>query len=297
MKSELLDRYLEYISIDKGLSKKSLEAYKKDLQDFFLFLGEKGREPQDPTVDGPLVLFMVHLHEKGLSPRSIARKASSLRGFYRFLCRERIMNDDPTRVLEAPKIGRPLPKFLSIQEVEGMLAQPNVSTPGGIRDKAILEILYGAGLRESELISLSLGNINWEGEFLHIIGKGGRERIVPIGQFAVAALDQYIKKGRPKLLRNIEERTTFLNNNGKPLSRMGVWKIVRKYSLKAGIARSVSPHVLRHSCATHMMEGGASILAVQEMLGHVDISTTQIYTHLTGQDLKRIHALSHPRGK
>ena len=178
-----------------------------------------------------------------------------------------------------------------------MLAQPDLSSFMGLRDRAILEILYAGGLRESELIHLELGSYNRESEFLHIIGKGNRERIVPIGKFSVDALDAYLLKGRSKLLKFVEERAIFLNPVGKRLSRMGVLTIVIKYALMAGIARPVSPHIFRHSCATHMLEGGASILAVQEMLGHVDIPTTQIYTHLTGQDLKKIHASAHPRGK
>jgi integrase/recombinase XerD len=297
MSSELLEQYFSYLAVDKGLSGNSLVAYRRDLGDFLTFLEQKGRRPDDPSLEGPLVLFMVHLHDKGLSPRSISRKASAVRGFYRFLTREGMIKDDPTKVIEAPKTGRPLPKFLTIAEIERMLDQPNLEHRLGLRDRALLEVLYGAGLRESELITLEVGSFQREGEFLHVHGKGNKERIVPIGRFAIAALDAYLLKARHKLVHFVEERALFLNPYGKPLSRMGVWKLVRKYALLAGIARPVSPHVLRHSCATHMLEGGASILAVQEMLGHEDIATTQIYTHLTGQDLKKIHAAAHPRGK
>lgn len=297
MNSTLLEQYLAYLSIDKGLSANSLEAYRKDLTDYFSFLEEKGRNPSEPGGETALVLFMSSLHDRGLSPRSISRKASAIRGFYRFLNREDILRDDPSKVIETPRLGRPLPKVLTLREVEEILAKPDLSVLSGIRDRAILEILYAAGLRESELIGLQLGNYHRDGEFLQVLGKGNRERIVPIGRFAIEALENYLAKARPKLLRDISERRIFLNNRGKTFSRMGIWKLVKKYSLMAGIARSISPHVFRHSCATHMLEGGASILAVQEMLGHVDISTTQIYTHLTGQDLKRIHAAAHPRGK
>ncbi|HEY9070607.1 MAG TPA: site-specific tyrosine recombinase [Candidatus Ozemobacteraceae bacterium] len=296
--SDLLEQYLAYLAVEKGLRPKSLEAYRRDLLDYLTFLEEKGRRPDEPGADGPLALFMVHLHGRGLSPRSMARKSSTLRGFYRFLRRENKIAVDPTKIIEPPRLGRPLPKVLTIAEIEAMLAAPATDGPLGLRDRAILEVLYATGIRESELIALELGSINREGRFVHVVGKGGRERVVPIGVYALNAIDAYLRDGRHKLIGgNITERTLFLNPFGKPLSRMGLWKIVRKYAVAAGITSLVSPHVLRHSCATHMLEGGASIIAVQEMLGHVDVSTTQIYTHLTGQDLKRIHGQAHPRGR
>jgi integrase/recombinase XerD len=227
----------------------------------------------------------------------MARKSSSLKGFYKFLLREGHVQEDPTELLERPKIGRALPKVLSLEEIEKILEQPDLSTPFGIRDRAILEILYATGIRESELIDLQLGNLNATAEFITVIGKGDRERIVPVGSYAIMAVNEYLNKARNELCKDISERTLFLNPYGKKMSRMGLWKIVKKYALKAGIGRPVSPHVFRHSCATHMLEGGASIIAVQEMLGHVDVSTTQIYTHLTGKDLKNIHRQAHPRGK
>ena len=297
MSSSLLDLYLAYVSVDKGLSAKSLEAYTHDLSELLAFLQKKERLPTDPGIDHQLVLFMVHLHQKGLSPRSLARKVSSLRGFFKFLHREGFISEDPTPIIDAPKIGLSLPNVLSLQEVEAVLSQPDLAVAPGKRDRAMLEVLYGGGLRESELIGLAIDDFNREGEFLRVIGKGGKERIVPIGRFAVTAIEEYLLKGRPALVRVISVRTLFLSNRGAGFSRMGVWKLVRKYALAAGIVRPVSPHVFRHSCATHMLEGGASILAVQEMLGHADVSTTQIYTHLTGQDLKRIHSQAHPRGK
>ncbi|MBF0546255.1 MAG: site-specific tyrosine recombinase XerD [Candidatus Riflebacteria bacterium] len=297
MLPELLERHLAYLAVDKGLRPKSLEAYSRDLSDFLQFLDEKGRHPEDPSVQGQLVLYMVKLHEDGLSPRSIARKTSAIRGFYKFLMVESVIKDDPTIVMERPKPGRPLPKVLSRSEAELLINSANDEDPLGLRDRGILEVLYATGIRETELIELKLESINREGEFINVIGKGNRERVVPIGSFALQAIKKYLDKGRGLLLKDITVRTIFLNPVGKALSRMGLWKIVRRYALKAGIKKVVSPHVLRHSCATHMLEGGANIIAVQEMLGHVDISTTQIYTHLTGQDLKRIHENAHPRGK
>ena len=297
MNTDLLEQFLAYLSIEKGLRPTSLEAYRRDLQEYLAFLEEKKRPATDPAIDGPMTLFMVHLHDRGLSPRSLARKSSALRGFYKFLVREGFMLNDPTEILERPRIGRPLPKVLTMAEIESILAQPDLATAFGLRDKAMLEVLYGTGIRESELIGLHMGSLNRDGEFLTVIGKGDRERVVPVGGYAVKAIDDYLQRGRATFLKDVSERTLFLNPYGKPVSRMGVWKIVRKYVLKAGIAKPVSPHTFRHSCATHMLEGGASILAVQEMLGHVDVATTQIYTHLTRNDLKKIHKEAHPRGK
>jgi integrase/recombinase XerD len=297
MTTDLLQQFLNYLAIEKGLRPKSLEAYKRDLQDYIDFLEERGRTPVDSGIDGVLSLFIVHLHDQGLSPRSLARKSSALRGFYKFLRSEGLIEEDPTKLLERPKIGRALPKVLSLEEVELILDQPSKETAYGLRDRAILEVLYATGIRESELIDLQLSSLNKAAEFLTVIGKGDKERIVPVGQYAIEAINKYLADGRPKLLKDIAERTMFLNPYGKKMSRMGLWKIVKKYALAAGIARPVSPHVFRHSCATHMLEGGANILAVQEMLGHVDVATTQIYTHLTGKDLKNIHRQAHPRGK
>ncbi|GAB4266628.1 MAG: site-specific tyrosine recombinase XerD [Candidatus Rifleibacteriota bacterium] len=297
MSTDLLEQFLNYIAVEKGLRPKSIEAYRRDLLDWIAFVEERGRNVTSSALDSVLSLFMVSLHDRGMSPRSMARKSSSLKGFYKFLLKEGYISEDPTGFLERPKIGKALPKVLSIQEVERILAQPDISTVLGLRDKAILEILYATGIRESELIDLTIGNLNATAEFLTVTGKGGRERIVPVGTYAIQAVNDYLKKGRNKLCKDVSERTLFLNPYGRKMSRMGIWKIVKKYSLMAAIGRPVSPHVFRHSCATHMLEGGASIVAVQEMLGHVDISTTQIYTHLTGKDLKNIHRQAHPRGK
>jgi integrase/recombinase XerD len=297
MSTDLLEQFLNYLAIEKGLKPRSLEAYRRDLTDWLEFAEARQRSVTSHSIDSILTLFFVHMHDLGLSPRSMARKSSAIKGFYRFLLRENHIDKDPAALLERPRIGRPLPKVLSQQEMEKILQQPDLSTAFGLRDRAILEILYATGIRESELIDLKIANLNFAAEFLSVTGKGGRERIVPVGQFAIAAINEYLNKGRNVLLKDIGERTLFLNPYGKAMSRMGVWKIIRKYALMAGIDRDVSPHVFRHTCATHMLEGGASIIAVQEMLGHVDVSTTQIYTHLTGKDLKNIHRKAHPRGR
>lgn len=297
MSTELLEQFLNYLSVEKGLRPKSLEAYSRDLQDWFDFVTERGRTVTDSTVESMLSLFMISMHDKELSPRSMARKSSALKGFYRFLLREGITNFDPTSMLERPKIGRPLPKVMTIEEIERILQQPDIKTNLGLRDKAMLELLYATGIRESELISLTMTSINTAAEFLTVEGKGGRERVVPVGGYALEAIKEYLLNARPKLCKDITERTLFLNPYGKPMSRMGIWKIIKKYSIMAGISHEVSPHVFRHSCATHLLEGGASIMAVQEILGHVDVSTTQIYTHLTTKDLKEAHRKAHPRGE
>lgn len=297
MSTDLLEQFLNYLAIEKGLRPRSIQAYRRDLQDWLDFLAQRERQVTSTALDSALSLFMVSLHDRGMSPRSIARKSSSLKGFYKFLLQEGFIEQDPTELLERPKIGRALPKVLTPSEVEQIIDQPDLSTPLGLRDRAILEVLYATGIRESELIDLQMGQLNATAEFITVIGKGNRERIVPVGGFALKAIDEYLKNGRNKLCKDISERTLFLNPYGRKMSRMGLWKIVRKYALRAGIAKPVSPHVFRHSCATHMLEGGAGIIAVQEMLGHVDVSTTQIYTHLTGKDLKNIHRQAHPRGK
>lgn len=296
MSADLLEQFLNYLAIEKGLRPRSLEAYSRDLQDWIIFAEQRQRSVVSTSIDSILSLYFVHMHDLGLSPRSMARKSSAIKGFYRFLLRENIIAIDPTALLERPRIGKPLPKVLSLAEVERILEQPKLTTSFGLRDRAILEILYATGIRESELIEMKIGNLNTMAEFLTVIGKGGRERIVPVGKPAISAINEYMFKGRNQLLKDISERTLFLNPYGKPISRMGLWKIIRKYALMAGINRDISPHVFRHSCATHMLEGGASIVAVQEMLGHVDVSTTQIYTHLTGKDLKNVHKKFHPRG-
>lgn len=297
MSTDLLEQFLSYIAVEKGLRPRSISAYRRDLQDWINFATEREREITSSSIDSLLSLFMVHLHDIGMSPRSIARKSSSIKGFYRFLVRESHMAQDPTVLLERPKIGKALPKVLSRSEVDRILQQPDLTTPFGLRDKAMLEVLYATGIRESELIAMQLGDLNSTAEFLTVTGKGDKQRIVPVGKYAINAVAEYIMNGRPKLLKDISERSMFLNPYGKSLSRMGIWKITRKYAIKAGINRDVSPHVFRHSCATHMLEGGASIVAVQEILGHVDVSTTQIYTHLNKKDLKNIHRKAHPRGQ
>jgi integrase/recombinase XerD len=281
MKADFLKDYLAFLSVKKGLRQNSLAAYRNDLQDYLNFLKKKKRHPVDPRIDGVMALFMIHLKNRNLSSGTIARKLSALRGFYRFLVQRRKISKDPSKLLECPKVRRPIPKVLSIKEIENILEQPYPSDQLGLRDKAILEILYATGIRESELISLELRNINRKTESITIIGKGCLKRIVPVGKYALSALDAYLIKGRDKLLKEITQRKIFLNSTGKPLSRMGVWKIITKYARLAGIVRAVSPHIFRHSCAIQMLESGVSIRAIQEMLGHANISTTRIYTHLT----------------
>ncbi len=293
---DLVEQYLSYLAVEKGLRPRSLSAYRRDLTDFVAWLDDKGRSPIGPGIDGALVLYQVSMHDRGLNGRSIARKLSAIRGLYRFLVREGQIASDPSLVLEAPKAGRPLPDVLTLAEVEALLGSPDSHEPLGMRDRAMLELMYAAGLRESETIDLTIGDLNRPAEYLMVRGKGGRERVVPVGQAALAALDLYLAKGRPQIAHDITSRLLFLNARGGKLSRMGLWKIVRHHALRAGLRPGVHPHMIRHSCATHMLENGASIRVVQEFLGHVDIATTQIYTHLTTQQLKEIHARTHPRG-
>jgi len=295
MSFQLLEQFLNYLTVEKGLREKTIAAYRSDLEDWIKFAEERERNIIKPGVENLLSLYSIEMHDQDFSPRTMARKTSALRGFYRFLQRESIIDCDPMAYIERPKTGRPLPKVLSRDEMELILEQPDTSKPLGIRDKAMMELLYATGIRESELIDIQIGDINFQGEFISVKGKGGKERVVPVGDLALEAVQSYLFKARNTLCQDITERTMFLNSRGNPLSRMGVWKIIRKYALSAGLGKDVSPHIFRHSCATHMLEGGAGIMAVQEMLGHADISTTQIYTHLSTKELRNIHKSSHPR--
>jgi integrase/recombinase XerD len=230
-----------------------------------------------------------------LSARSCARNLSSLKMFFRFLVSDGKIKNSPVRLLEAAKLSQRLPGILSRQEVESLLSQPNGSNPLGQRDKALMEILYATGLRVSELVNLKLSNVNLEAGYVRMMGKGSKERIVPMGSKALEVLKAYLSEGRPRLLKGRSSSYLFLNLRGNPLTRQGFWKVIKKYGRSAGIKKEITPHKLRHSFATHLLEGGADLRSVQIMLGHVDISTTQIYTHITRERLKQVHERYHPR--
>jgi integrase/recombinase XerD len=294
---ELLEQFLNYLSLEAGLSVNTINSYKRDLKGYFQFLGEKKVGPVDAVSAGNVTAFIQRLSERGLAATSIARKLTSIRRFHRFLVGEGLAVSDPTGALESPKLWRKLPSVLTVAEIERLLEQPQGQGPLALRDKAILEFLYATGVRISELISLKRKNLLPEVELVRVIGKGEKERIVPVGRAALQAVSTYLQESRPQLAREHSEDVLFLNRRGLPFSRYGLWKILRKYVLQAGITKRVSPHTIRHSFATHLLEGGADLRAVQEMLGHADISTTQIYTHLDREYLKQEHRDHHPRSR
>jgi integrase/recombinase XerD len=293
---QLLDQFIYQLRIERGLSANTVAAYSHDLIRFFDFLKQRGVSPAHVSQED-LTSFIIKQNMK-LSPRSMARCLVSIRMFYRFLVSEGNIASNPARLLGIPKMYQHLPNVLSRDEVDSLLMQPDISTPLGKRDKAIIELLYATGLRVTELIGLKMHNINLEVGFIRTIGKGSKERIIPMGSKAVGSLKDYLYQGRPILLKKRSAAGVsriFLNSRGKPITRQGLWKIIKKCALMAGITKSVTPHTIRHSFATHLLEGGADLRSVQIMLGHADISTTQIYTHVARERLKEIHEKYHPR--
>lgn len=287
-----IDRYLEYILIEKGLSENSLASYSQDLTSLLQFLSAKSFRLEDLD-EKALFLYLTYLRAKGLKSRSLARHLSSLRGFFSFALDEKWYKKDPGHLLENPKLPKKLPEFLSRDEMGRVLALPDTSTKLGMRDKAMLELLYAAGLRVSELIDMKVLDYDSQVGVLRVFGKGAKERLVPIHYTAQGILNQYIEAIRPGF-KPIED-FMFLNRSGKGLTRQGVWKLIKKYAEKAGIKRNISPHTFRHSFATHLLEGGADLRTVQLLLGHADISATEIYTHIQAGRLKAMHQQYHPR--
>ena len=292
----LIDRYLNYILIEKGLSSTTLESYSADMVRYreFLHLNKKQRIS---GVDTALILkHLISLRDAGLSARSRARHLVSIRGFYRFMVQERILKHDPARLVDLPKTSMKLPDVLSVEEITQLLEAPDTDNPRGARDRAMLELLYAAGLRVSELVNLKLQDINLEAGFVRVLGKGSKERLVPIGLTAKEKIEFYLEKSRKTLLKNQVSPYLFVARAARPITRQGFWKLLRKYAALTQLNKKVTPHSLLHSFATHLLEGGADLRAVQMMLGHVDIATTQIYTHVARQQLKILHERFHPRG-
>jgi integrase/recombinase XerD len=291
----LLERFSDFLALEKGSSARTQDAYARDVTRFIDFAVTKGAAaPLDVT---PRVLreFVYQLKDLGLSPASIRRNVSAVRSYFRFLMGDGHVVRDPSERLDTPKRWRTLPEVLTVAETQKLLAAPTMDDPLYFRDRAMLELAYGAGLRVSEWIGIGVKDVMFEDGLVRVFGKGSKERLVPIGRNAIGALAIYLREHRPKLQRNSGRGTLFLNARGEPLSRMGAWKILAKYVKRAGITKRVSPHTLRHSFATHLLEGGADLRAVQEMLGHADISTTQIYTHVDREYLRQVHRRYHPR--
>ena len=290
-----IDSYMNYIAVEKGLSRNTLDSYSGDLVRYANFLGGLGITEIGKTSKTEVMAYLLSLWKQGLSAKTVARSVSVLRGFYRWLADEGVLRGNPLEDMESPRTTRSLPEVLSLDEVESLLSQPNPSNPIGMRDKAMLELLYATGLRVSEFVHLVLNNVNLEAGYLIVLGKGGKQRVVPMGQEALDWLRRYLEESRKRLLANRQSTLVFVSQWGKGMSRQGFWKIIKKYALMAGIRKNISPHTLRHSFASHLLEGGADLRSIQSLLGHVDISTTQIYTHVTRERLKKVHARYHPR--
>jgi integrase/recombinase XerD len=290
-----IDRFLQYLAVEKGLSRNTLEAYARDLQGYAaVVLGREISKMGEMTAEHTLGYFKA-LRSKGLSPRSTARALSTLKGFYKFLLQEQVVKEDPLRRVRSPRFVPRLPSVLTAGEVEELLQQPNSGHPLGVRDGAMLELMYATGLRVSELIHLSVNDVNLDVGYVRTRGKGSRERIVPLGKKACQALKEYLEGPRRLPSLPSSPAALFVGRRGRGMTRQGFWKILRKYARNAGIHKRITPHMLRHSFATHLLEGGADLRSVQSMLGHVDIATTQVYTHVSREHLKRVHQKYHPR--
>ena len=292
----VLDAYLSYLTVEKGLSRNTLEAYGRDLGRYADFVVRRGITDWGDVTPELLVAYLEYKRKGGLVSSSMNRNLIAIRGFHKHLMQEKLVKANPVSQIELAKKWMHLPDTLNREEMEALLHAPGRETPLGIRDTAMLELLYATGLRVSELIALDMGHINWQVGYLIAFGKGSKERIVPIGQAAYEAVKSYIDQVRPSLLKGKMSDVLFLNRQGGRLTRQGFWKIVRYYTLKTGLMKKVHPHTFRHSFASHLLEGGADLRSVQMMLGHADIATTQIYTHITGERLKSIHRKCHPRG-
>ena len=292
----LLDEFLNYLTVERGLSKNTISSYKTDLVHFLNHLESKGIKDIDKIRRQDIMNYLLSLKDNnGLSSNSISRALVAIKMFYRFLVQERFVKDDVAGIMESPKLIRPLPNVLGMAEVDKMLAAPDLRDWMGIRDRAALELMYATGMRVSELVELTTEGLNLDVGFIKCRGKGDKERIVPIEKKAKEATERYMAKVRPRLLKKREDKHLFLSRLGKKVSRQSFWKMIKRLARKARIKREVTPHTLRHSFATHLLERGADLRVVQEMLGHSDISTTQVYTHINKERLKSIHRQFHPR--
>jgi len=286
--------YLDYARVEKGLAANSISNYRRDLVHFCGFLGGRGKTLAHANRDD-VRAFLAALYSRGLSAQSVARHLISLRNFFRFLVREDRVQSDPTADVDAPKLEQRLPRYLSADEVETLLGQPDISTPRGLRDKAMLEVLYATGMRVSELVHLRCSDFESSLGVVRCLGKGNKERLIPVGKSALHAVEAYWQRGRPAICKNGQKPFLFLNPRGEPLTRVGFWKILAGYGRRAGFSVPLTPHLVRHSFATHLLERGADLRSIQLMLGHSDISTTQIYTHVLKQRLKQVYQTHHPR--
>jgi integrase/recombinase XerD len=290
-----IEPFLDHLRFERGLAEQTLTAYRHDVVRLARFVQSHGRSGPGEITTADLRKFLFQLKDLGLAPTSISRNLSAVRTYFGFLIAENLVVSDPSERIEPPKGWRTLPSVLSVAEIERLVQAPDLSEPLAWRDRAMLEFAYASGVRVSELIGLELRHLTLDEAYASVYGKGAKERLVPLGRRAIGALSIYLRETRPRLERGRGEGRVFLNARGRPLTRMGVWKILRIHVERAGIEKPVSPHTLRHSFATHLLEGGADLAAVQEMLGHADISTTQIYTHVDRRYLTEVHRSFHPR--
>ena len=292
----LAEMFLDYLSVERGLAANTIQSYRRDLASYEKFLAAVAKREVAQADRDTIRAYMLFAKDKGLSVSSIARALAALRMFYRFLARERLIKADVSSYIDTPKLWKRIPEILSLEEVERLIEAPDLKTLQGRRDRAILEVMYATGMRVSELCGLKLSDVNAEIGFVRCLGKGRKERLIPLGKKAISAVARYLETARPRLLKRGTASELFLNRCGRRLSRVSVWKMVKAGARQARIKKKIRPHLLRHSFATHLLERGADLRSVQEMLGHANIGTTQIYTHVTRDRLKSIHKTFHPRG-
>jgi len=296
MQEAWLDDFIAFLRAEKNVAAKTVDAYAADVAEYIAWLEKSGISIALVTPED-LLGHLEQLEHKGLSARSRARHVAAIRGFHRFLEEEALSPSNPTRHLDSVKFSSKLPVFLSFEEVEALLGAPQANTLAGLRDKAMLELLYATGMRVSELVNLGLDAVRLEEGYVRVTGKGQKERLIPLGRSAVQVVSAYLKEVRPALLKGKVSKALFVSSRRKAMSRMGFWKLLRRYALKAGITQDISPHKIRHSFATHLLERGADLRAVQAMLGHADLATTQIYTHVDTQRLRKVYDVAHPRSQ
>ncbi len=293
---EFHDLFLNYLIVERGVSQNTTEAYSRDIGAYLRYLGSRGIVAPEQICAADVAAFIAHLKDAGLAPRSRARTLSAIRMLHKFLLIERYCTTNPTAIIEAPRTVQKLPQVLSTSEVEALLTAPKGDEPEAMRDRAMLQLLYATGLRVTELVQLAVQDVNLVAGFLLTFGKGGKERLVPLGEVASVAVTTYLHYARPRMGKGRETPILFLTRLGAGMSRQAFWNIIKKRSREAAIRKNISPHTLRHSFATHLLENGADLRSVQLMLGHADLSTTQIYTHVSKERLKRLHQEFHPRG-
>ncbi|MCM8799223.1 MAG: site-specific tyrosine recombinase XerD [Candidatus Omnitrophica bacterium] len=293
---ELIELFLNYLVVERGFSSNTVDSYRRDLLNFKEYLSKHKISSFVDIKRDSISDFMQEQKEKGLSSNSIARRVAAIKSFYKFLTREKIISSNPTELLQSPKLWKKIPSTLTVEEIEVLISQPDLRNKVGIRDRAILDTMYATGMRVSEVVNLKLEDVNLDVGFLRCVGKGNKERIIPLGKYACASIRRYLQNSRTALLGKKNSELLFVSRFGAKISRQSLWKIIKKYARKAGIKKPVKPHIIRHSFASHLLERGADLRSVQEMLGHTDISTTQIYTHIDRDRLKTIHKMFHPRG-